>query len=183
MTEKEKMLAGELYMASDPKLTAERQRARSITRLYNSTSEDEQDCRNRLIRQLFGKVGNNVYVESTFRCDYGYNIKVGDNFYANFDCIILDVREVNIGNNVFLAPGVNIYTATHPLEAKIRESLMEYGKPVNIGNNVWVGGGAIILPGVTIGDNAVIGAGSVITKDVPPGVVVAGNPCRVLRKI
>lgn len=183
MTEKEKMLAGELYIANGTELTAERQNARRLTRLYNATAEEEQDYRSELIKELFGSVGAGVYIEPTFRCDYGYNIKVGNEFYANFDCVILDVCDVNIGNNVFFGPRVNIYTAAHPLEAEVRNSLLEYGKPVAIGNSVWIGGGAVILPGVTIGDNSVIGAGSVVTKDVPSGVVAVGNPCRILRKI
>jgi len=177
------MLTGELYTASDHTLSAERQNARRLTRLYNATKEDEHDRRTEIIRELFGAVGKNYYIEPIFRCDYGYNIKVGNDFYANFDCVILDVCEVNIGNNVFFAPRVHIYTATHPLESEIRDTLLEYGKPVNIGNSVWVGGGAIILPGITIGDKSVIGAGSVVTKDVPSGVVVTGNPCRIIKNI
>ena len=183
MTEKQKMLAGELYICSDPTLTAERQNARRLTRLINATAEDEHNERMKLFRELFGKTGKNFYIEPTFRCDYGYNIKIGNNFYTNFDCVILDVCEVNIGNNVFFEPGVHIYTATHPLEASVRDSLLEFGKPVTIGNSVWIGGVSIILPGVTIGDGTTIGAGSVVTKDVPDGVVAAGNPCRVLRDI
>ena len=183
MTEKEKMLAGELYVASDPILTAERQNARRLTRLYNATTECEQSKRQELIKQLFGSAGEEVFIEPTFRCDYGYNIKVGNGFYANFDCIILDVCEVSIGDNVFFAPRVNIYTATHPLEAEARNTLLEYGKPVAIGNNVWIGGNAVVNPGVTIGNNVVIGSGSVVTRDIPDNVVAAGNPCRVLRVI
>jgi maltose O-acetyltransferase len=183
MTEKQKMLAGELYIANGEELTAERQNARRLTRLYNLTAEDEQSCRTKLIKEMFGAVGENVYIEPTFRCDYGYNIKAGNEFYANFDCVILDVCEVNIGNNVFFGPRVNIYTAAHPLETEARNSFLEYGKPVNIGDGVWIGGGAIILPGVTIGSGSVIGAGSVVTKDIPPGVVAAGNPCKVLKQI
>ncbi|MCL2049225.1 MAG: sugar O-acetyltransferase [Defluviitaleaceae bacterium] len=183
MTEKQKMLAGQLYLASDCELTNERQNARRITRLYNASTETQQEYRTQLLRELFGRMGENVYIEPSFRCDYGYNIKVGSNFYANFDCIILDVCEVNIGDNVFFAPRVNIYTAAHPVEAQARNSLLELGKPVNIGNSVWLGGGTIVLPGVTIGDNSVIGAGSVVTRDIPSNVVAAGNPCRVLRQL
>ena len=183
MSEKQKMLAGELYIASDPILTAERLNARRLTRLYNSTTEEEQDRRTEIITELFGEVGENVFIEPNFRCDYGYNIKVGNNFYANFDCAILDVCEVKIGNNVFFAPNVNIYTASHPLEADIRDSMLEFGKPVTIGNSVWIGGGTIVLPNVTIGDKTVIGAGSVVTRDIPSGVVAVGNPCRVLREV
>ena len=183
MSEKQKMLAGELYTASDPTLTAERLNARRLTRLYNSTTEEEQDLRAEIITELFGDVGKNVFIEPNFRCDYGYNIKVGNDFYANFDCVILDVCKVKIGNNVFFAPNVNVYTAAHPLEANIRDSMLEFGKPVTIGNSVWIGGGTIILPNVTIGDKTVIGAGSVVTRDVPSGVVAVGNPCKILREI
>ena len=183
MAQKQKMLAGELYLASDPELTAERLNARRLTRLYNATLETEQDRRTEILRELFGAMGKNCFIEPTLKVDYGYNIKVGNNFYANFDCVILDVCEVNIGNNVFLAPGVHIYTATHPLEASIRDSLLEFGKPVTVGNSVWIGGGSIILPGVTIGDKSVIGAGSVVTKDVPAGVVAVGNPAKIIKEI
>ncbi|MCL2109169.1 MAG: sugar O-acetyltransferase [Oscillospiraceae bacterium] len=186
MTEKQKMLAGELYLAyteSDLTLTNERRNARRLTRLFNATTEEEFHRRTEILHELFGAIGDECYIEPSFKCDYGYNIKVGNNFYANYDCVILDVCEVNIGDNVFLAPGVHIYTAAHPLEAEIRNSLLEYGKPVTIGNSVWLGGKVIVLPGVTIGDGSVIGAGSVVTKDVPCGVVAAGNPCRVIKKI
>ena len=186
MTEKQKMLAGELYLAyteNDLTLTNERRNARRLTRLFNATTEEEFDRRSEILHELFGAIGDECYVEPSFKCDYGYNIKVGNNFYANYDCVILDVCEVNIGDNVFLAPGVHIYTDAHPLEAEIRNSLLEYGKPVTIGNSVWLGGGVIVLLGITIGDGSVIGAGSVVTKDVPSGVVAVGNPCRVIRKI
>jgi len=177
------MLAGELYIAYDPELIAERENARRLTRLYNATTEQELEYRTELIRELFGAIGDNVFIEPTFRCDYGYNIKAGDNFYVNFDCVILDGCEVNIGDNVMFAPRVNIYTAAHPIDAKMRDGLWEFGKPVNIGNSVWLGGGVIILPGVTIGDGSVIGAGSVVTKDIPAGVVAVGNPCKVVKQI
>jgi len=180
------MLAGKPYLAyteDDLTLFNERQNARRLTRLYNATTEEEFDRRAEILRELFGAIGDECYIEPSFKCDYGYNIKVGNNFYANFDCVILDVCEVNIGNNAFLAPGVHIYTAAHPLEAEARNTLSEYGKPVTIGNSVWLGGGVIILPGVTIGDRTVIGAGSVVTKDIPSGVVAAGNPCRVVKPI
>ncbi|CAH0120779.1 MULTISPECIES: sugar O-acetyltransferase [unclassified Paenibacillus] len=182
-TEKEKMLAGELYYGFDPELTEERQRARRLTRLFNSTVETETEERTRILKELFGSTGDSIYIEPNFRCDYGYNIHVGDNFYANFDCVILDVNEVRIGKNAFLAPGIHIYTAGHPLDAETRNTGLEYGKPVTIGDNVWIGGGSIINPGVTIGDNVVIGSGSVVTKDIPSNVVAAGNPCRVIKKL
>jgi len=186
MTEREKMLAGLPYNAYDGELINARNKARELTRLYNATAADteqERAYRAELLAKLFGSVGESPEVEPTFRCDYGCNIKVGNKFYANFDCVILDVCEVIIGDHVFFAPRVGVYTATHPVEAEARNSGVEFGKPIKIGDNVWVGGNAVILPGVTIGDNSVIGAGAVVTKDVPAGVVAAGNPCRVIRKI
>ncbi|WP_168119865.1 maltose acetyltransferase domain-containing protein [Paenibacillus sp. HB172176] len=182
-TEKEKMLAGELYAAGDPQLIKDRENARRLTRLLNQTIETEYETRVELLKELFGTTGNHVYVEPTFRCDYGYNIHVGNHFFANFDCVILDVCEVRIGENCLLAPGVHIYTATHPLDPIERSSGAEFGKPVKIGNNVWIGGQAVINPGVTIGDNAVIASGAVVTKDVPDNVVVGGNPARVIKTI
>lgn len=183
MTEREKMLAGEFYTASDPELVALRQNARRLTRLYNATTEEEPQRRAELLAELLGKSGKNVFIEPTFRCDYGCNILAGENFYANFDCIILDVATVTIGDNVKFGPRVCVYTAGHPTDAQTRNALLEFGKPVNIGNNVWIGGSAVILPGVTIGDNTVIGAGAVVAKDIPANVVAVGNPCRVVREV
>lgn len=183
MTEKELMLAEKLYMSFDEKLSTERIHARQLTRLFNNTTEEQEKYRIELLKELFNKTGDNIYVEPPFRCDYGSNITVGDNFYANFDCIILDVNEVIIGDNVLFAPRVCIYTAGHPIDADIRNSGVEFGKKVIIGSNVWIGGSTVINPGITIGDNVVIGSGSVVTKDIPKGVVAVGNPCRVLRKI
>ncbi|ULL16638.1 acetyltransferase [Paenibacillus sp. H1-7] len=182
-TEKEKMLAGELYLASDPQLTKDRENARRMTRLFNQTFETEYEKRAEILKQLFGSTGMSLYIEPTFRCDYGYNIHVGNNFYANFDCVILDVCEVRIGENCFIAPGVHIYTATHPLNPFERVSGAEFGKPVTIGNNVWIGGRAVINPGITIGDNVVIASGAVVIKDVPNNVVVGGNPAKVIKNI
>ncbi len=182
-TEKEKMIDGEIYNATDPQLTKDRENARAITRLYNQTLETEHDRRIELLKNLFGSTDANLYIEPSFRCDYGYNIHVGNNFFVNFNCVILDVCEVRIGDNCFIAPGVHIYTATHPLNPFERNNWIEYGKPVTIGNNVWIGGGAIINPGVTIGDNVVIASGSVVTKDVPNDVVVGGNPARFIKQI
>lgn len=136
-----------------------------------------------MLKQLFKSVGKNIYIEPSFHCDYGSNISVGNNFYANYDCIILDVCDVSIGNNVFLAPRVSIFTAGHPIDADVRNELLEFGKPVTIGNSVWIGGNTVINPGVTIGNNVVIGSGSVVTKDIPDNVIAVGNPCRVLREI
>ena len=177
------MLAGELYLASDEVLVRDRLAARALVREYNATLEDDLEGRTRILRRLFGSVGHMIYIEPTFRCDYGYNIHVGENFYANFDCVILDVCEVRIGANCFMAPGVHLYTATHPVMARERIAGPEYGKPITIGDNVWLGGRSIINPGVTIGDNVVVGSGSVVVRDVPPNVIVAGNPARVVRQL
>lgn len=182
-SEKEKMLNGELYNAADPELLRGRENARRLTRLYNQTLETEYEKRTELLKELFGSTGKNLFVEPTFRCDYGYNIHVGENFYANFDCVILDVCEVRIGDNCFIAPGVHIYTATHPLDPSERISGVEYGKPVTIGHNVWIGGRAVINPGINIGNNVVIASGSVLTKDVPDNVVVGGNPAKVIKHL
>ncbi|MDQ0112138.1 sugar O-acetyltransferase [Paenibacillus harenae] len=177
------MISGELYNAGDATLINDRLSARRLTRLFNQTNETEDIRRMELLKQLFGSTGSNLYVEPTFRCDYGYNIHVGDNFYANFDCVFLDVCEIRIGDNCIIAPGVHIYTATHPLDARERITGAEYGKPVTIGDNVWIGGRAVINPGVTIGHNAVIASGAVVTKDVPDNVVVGGNPARVIKQL
>jgi maltose O-acetyltransferase len=182
-TEKEKMINGELYNPNDSQLVKERKNARRLTRLFNATTEEELEKRTELLYELLGSTGENFAIEPSFRCDYGYNIHVGENFYANFDCIILDVCEVRIGDNCMLAPGVHIYTATHPLDPHERNSGVEYAKPVLIGDNVWLGGGAIINPGVTIGDNVVVASGAVVTKDVPNGSVVGGNPARTIKNL
>lgn len=182
-TEKEKMLNGELYNAADPVLLKERSNARRLTRLYNQTLETDESKRTELLKELFGSTGKSLYIEPTFRCDYGYNIHVGENFYANFDCVFLDVCEIRIGDNCFIAPGVHIYTATHPLNPTERILGIEYGIPVQIGHNVWIGGRAVINPGVKIGNNVVIASGAVVTKDVPDRVVVGGNPARIIKQI
>ncbi len=182
-TEKEKMIAGEMYVAADPELIKGRTEARRLTALFNSPFEKEDGENTRILKQLFGSTGENIYMEPNFRCDYGYNIHVGENFYANFDCVMLDVCPITFGDNCMLAPGVHIYTATHPLHPDERNSGKEFGKPVTIGDNVWIGGGAIINPGVTIGDNAVIAAGAVVVKDVPDNAVVGGNPAKVIKMI
>ena len=182
-SEKEKMLAGELYDASDPVLVEERERAKRLTRRYNETTETEHERRRDLLGELFGSVGEESYVEPPFRCDYGYNIHVGDEFYANYDCVVLDVCEVTIGDNCMLAPGVHIYTATHPLDAATRTAGPEYGEPVTIGDNVWLGGRAVVNPDVTIGDDAVVASGAVVTTDVPENVVVGGNPATVVKEL
>lgn len=182
-TEKDKMLNGELYRPADPTLTKERQNAQKLTRLYNQSLETEGTKRTELLKELFGSVGEDIYIEPNFRCDYGYNIHVGDNFYMNFDCIFLDICEIWIGDHCFIAPGVHIYTATHPLNPHERNSGVENGIPVNIGHNVWIGGKSVINPGVNIGDNVVVASGSVVTKNVPDNVVVGGNPAKIIKQI
>jgi len=182
MTEKQKMLAGELYLASDPQLVAERLRARRLFREYNST-EEEPGRRGEILSELFGSIAGDVFIEPSFKCDYGYNIHVGDNFYANFDLIILDVCEVSIGKNCFIAPRVSILTATHPVDAQQRISGAEYGAPITIGDNVWIGAGAIINPGITLGDNVVVASGAVVTKSFGSDLVLAGVPAKPIRKL
>lgn len=183
MTEKEKMIAGELYHAADPELAKDRLRAQRLCREYNATTETQIPERAALIGELFGKTGAAPYVEPTFRCDYGYNIEVGDYFYANYDCILLDICPIKIGDNCMLAPRVGIYTATHPLDPYTRcIDGAEYGKPITIGDNVWIGANSVINPGVTIGNNVVVASGSVVIHDVPDNVLVAGNPA-VVKKV
>jgi maltose O-acetyltransferase len=182
-TEKQKMLAGELYLASDPELVTGRQRAYRLTQLYNTTTEEEQESRSRLLHELFGELGSGCQIVPSFYCDYGSNIYAGERFYMNYGCVILDCNTVEIGNDVLCAPYVQIYAAYHPTDPNLRLTGRELAAPVKIGNNVWIGGGAIICPGVTIGDNTTIGAGSVVVKSIPANVVAAGNPCRVIRSV
>ncbi|MEC4885359.1 MAG: sugar O-acetyltransferase [Scytonema sp. PMC 1070.18] len=181
-TEKQKMLAGELYCAFETELVNERNKAHSLLRMYNSTTEAQQEERSQILAELFGKIGEQAIVRPPFHCDYGQNIYVGNGLYMNFGCVILDCNTVNIGDNVLCSPYVQIYTASHPIEPELRLSGKELAAPITIGNNVWIGGGAIICPGVTIGDNTTIGAGSVVVKDIPANVVAVGNPCRVIRR-
>ena len=183
MTEREKMLAGEIYDATAPELLKEIMQARDIIFRLNSLHPSDIEGKNALLAQLLGKMGRNCNINQPFYCDYGSNIEIGDNFFANFHLTILDEAKVSIGDNVFIAPNVSIYTAGHPLDPAERNTLVEYAKPVTIGNNVWIGGSVTIIPGVAIGDNVTIGAGSVVVKDIPPDCVAAGNPCRVIRKI
>ena len=183
MTEKEKMLAGEYYCARDEQLCREREFARKLTRKFNLTTEQELDKRTILLERLFGTVGEGIYIEPDFHCDYGYNIHVGKNFYANFGCVILDVCEVRFGDNCMLGPGVHIYGAGHPLDPALRAAEQEFGKPVTVGDNVWIGGRASINPGMTVGNNVLIASGCVVTKDVEVGVVVGGNPARILKRL
>ena len=182
-SEKEKMLSGRPYKAFDDELLKERQCAKELTFEFNALHPNELERQNKTIKKLFGETGKTFHVEPPFHCDYGYNIIIGENFYLNYNCIILDCAKVTIGNNVLIAPNVSIYTAGHPLHYELRNQDYEYAFPINIGNNVWIGGNVIINPGITIGDNSVIGSGSVVTKDIPSDVIAIGNPCRVLRKI
>lgn len=181
-TEKEKMLAGELYDPLDPELCRERERCRELCKRLNDSHEHQQDERRHLLNELFG-AENDAWVQPPFFCDYGTNITVGKKVFFNFNCVVLDVMPVMIGTNVLFGPAVQIYTATHPLDAGVRRQWLELAKPVTIGSDVWVGGGAIICPGVSIGDRSVIGAGSVVTRDVPSDVLAVGNPCRVIRQL
>lgn len=184
MDELDKAARGLLYDANyDPAVLEKRMAAKRILYRLNRLSPDEQEERADLIRGLVGRIGSNFVIEGPLHCDYGFNVEIGENFYANVNLIILDGAKVTIGDNVFIAPNVGIYTAGHPLDAERRNACLEYALPVTIGNNVWIGGGVSIMPGVTIGDGAVIGGGAVITKDVPANVVAAGNPARVIRPI
>jgi maltose O-acetyltransferase len=181
-TELEKMLAGELYDALDAELVRRRELARDWCQELNASREAEQELRRALLQKLLGRGGDSAWIQPPFYCDYGSNIRLGERVYFNFNCVVLDVCEVQIGDFTQFGPAVQIYTATHPLNAAERRK-KEFAKPVVIGSDVWVGGGALILPGVTIGSKSVIGAGSVVTRDIPSGVLAAGNPCRVLREI
>jgi maltose O-acetyltransferase len=181
-TEREKMLAGEMYDPLDSELVAARTQARDLCQALNATREGDADERRRLLVDLFGAGGDDVWMQPPFFCDYGRHIVLGRRVFFNFNCVVLDVCPVRIGDFTLFGPSVQIYTATHPLEAELRRT-REFGKPVHIGSDVWVGGAAIICPGVTIGSRSVIGAGSVVTRDIPAGVFAAGNPCRVIRPI
>ena len=182
MNEREKMLAGEMYDPFDPELVAGRARARDLCQTLNATHESQADERRAILRGLFAAGGDSVWMQPPFFCDYGNNIELGERVFFNFNCVVLDVCRVRIGDYTLFGPAVQIYTPMHPFNAEERRR-KEFGKPVDIGSDVWVGGGAIILPGVRIGSRAVLGAGSVVTRDVPDGVFAAGNPCRVIRQI
>lgn len=183
MTEKEKMLKGKPYKAFGEELLSERQYAKEMIFDYNALRPSEVDKRNEIIKKIFGEVGNNFFIEPPFRCDYGYNIFVGENFYANYNCTILDCAKVTIGNNVMFAPSVSLFAAGHPIHFESRNAGFEYAFPINIGNNVWIGGGVIVNPGITIGDNVVIGSGSVVTKNIESNCIAVGNPCKAIREI
>lgn len=183
MTEKEKMLNQEYYISWDKKLVEEREKAKDLLFQFNNTKPSLRHERNEIVRALFGSVGKNPWIESPFSCDYGYNITVGDNFYTNTNCTILDCARVTIGDNVLIGPNVSFYTPNHAMDAQERKEGYERSLQITIGNNVWISGSVTLLPGVTIGDNSIIGAGSVVTKSIPANVVAAGVPCRVIRPI
>lgn len=182
-SEKQKMLRGELYNAADPELVMERRRAKNLCRAYNATLDEEQEKRRQILSELIGALGVNVDIQPPFFCDYGYNISLGDGVFFNYNCVVLDVCRVEIGDGAMFGPNVQIYTATHPLDFETRSTGLEMGMPIKIGAHVWVGGSVVIGPGVTIGDRSVIGAGSVVVKDIPADVFAAGNPCRVIRPL
>lgn len=181
-TEKEKFLAGEPYSVLDPELTADETRARRLCKMLNELDDTASDEKDHIIRQLFGSAGKQPWVQPNFRCDFGYNIHVGDNFICNYDNVILDICPVTIGNHVMLAPHVQIYAAYHSLDPRSRAKFVGMGKPVTIGNDVCVGGGSVILPGVTLGNNVVVGANSTVTKSFGDNLIIAGNPARVIRE-
>lgn len=184
ISEKEKCRKGELYDANnDKELIAERAACKQICHEYNSLPPKNLVEREAIIRKLFGSTGNGFLIEQPFYCDYGYNIEIGENFYANVNCVILDGAKVKFGDNVFIAPCCGFYTAGHPLDAEQRNQGLEYALPITVGNNVWIGANVSVLPGVTIGDNCVIGAGSVVNRDIEPYSLAAGNPCRIIRKL
>jgi maltose O-acetyltransferase len=177
-SEKEKMLAGDLYRAVGPELAADNLRADRLLRAYNATGADEAERRSAILAELLGSVGNGVILRPPFYCDYGYNIRLGRGVFANFGCVFLDVVGIDIGDGCQIGTSVQILTADHPRDPDLRRQGLECGKPVRIGRNVWIGSGAIILPGVSVGDDAIVGAGSVVTRDVVPGATVAGSPAR-----
>ena len=185
-SELEKMLAGELYDPFDPVLVQARDRARDrardLCKVLNATHEAEREERRRILLELFGSGGESVWMQPPFFCDYGFNILLGEKVFFNFNCVVLDVCEVRVGDFTLFGPSVQIYTATHPMEATLRRT-QEFGEPIEIGSDVWVGGATVICPGVKIGSRTVIGAGSVVTRDLPEHVFAAGNPCRVIREL
>lgn len=182
-TEKEKMVAGEMYNPLDKHLVEDRLQTRLLIKSLNTTTEDDIRERSRLLKALMPNAAQDLWLQTPFYCDYGYNMIVGERVFFNFNCIVLDVAPVTIGSRTMFGPNVQVYTATHPLNHTERSSGLEYAKPIVIGEDVWIGGSTVICPGVTIGDRSVIGAGSVVTKDIPADVFAAGNPCRVIRRL
>lgn len=183
MTDKKKMLAGELYRGSDKELFAERQHAQQLLARYNGAPGDGQDARTALLRDFLSAVGDGTVVLPPFMCDYGYNIRLGRNVFINYHCIFLDCALITIGDDVQIGPAVQLYTAEHPLDAEVRRSGLESASPIRIGSDVWIGGGAVVLPGITIGDRSIVGAGSVVVHNVPADSVVVGNPARLVRTL
>lgn len=183
MNEKQKMLSGQLYNPADRELTNARKACRIKLDELNSTCQTDHKARTRILKSLFGSTGKRLYIESSFKCDYGENIHVGENFYANFNCVILDAAKVIIGDNCMIAPQVGIYTATHPIEPSQRITGIEYAKPITIGDNCWIGGMAVINPGVTLGDNVVVASGAVVTKSFGNNLVIGGNPAKIIKHI
>ncbi len=177
------MLAGELYNPLDAELSRDRVRTRLLIKALNDTCEDDPESRAKILRELIPHAQEDLWLQPPFYCDYGYNMIVGQKVFFNFNCVVLDVTHVTIGDRTMFGPNVQIYTATHPLDHKARASGLEYARPIHIGSDVWVGGSAVICPGVRIGDRAVIGAGSVVTRDIPSDVFAAGNPCRIVRNL
>ena len=182
MNPRQLQLGGYLYPLDEELLNAHNN-AKRLTRLLNATLETERAKRSEIAKELFAEAGDGIYIEPPFRCDYGRNIRVGKNFYCSYDCVFLDCGNITIGDNVMLGPKVALYAVNHPIDPEVRACYYDYPQPITIGNNVWIGGSAVVCPGVTIGNNCVIGAGSVVTKDVPANVVAVGNPCRVMREV
>lgn len=180
-SEKEKMLAGELYRASDPELVRERRRCRSLLQAFNT--ELEEDKRLALLGELLGRIGSETFIQPPFACDYGSNLSIGDNVFVNFNAVILDCAPVTIGDGTQIGPGVQLLAADHPRDPQTRRDLLELARPISIGSNVWLGAAAIVLPGVSVGADSIIGAGSVVTRNIPSGVVAVGSPCRVVRTL
>lgn len=181
--ERERMVAGELYLATDEELMRGRARARALTARYNATTQDEQGDRRELLEELLGSVGRDVWIEPPFHCDYGWNIELDDRVFMNVNCVVLDVTPVRVGAGTLVGPAVQLCAATHPLDPREREQMLEYGAPITVGRNVWIGAAAVIAAGVTVGDDSVVGAGSIVVRDIPAGVLAAGNPCRVIREL
>lgn len=183
MSEKAKMLAGELYRSADPELLGARQRAAGLLTRYNRTDSGDEAGRQALLAALLGSGGETAVIMPVFACDYGSNIRLGQRAFINYNCVFLDCAAIEIGDDLQMAPAVQLYTGLHPFDAAIRRSGLESARPIRIGNDVWIGGGAIVLPGVTIGDRCVIGAGSVVTRDVPADTLAVGNPARAVRRL
>ena len=182
-TNKEKMLIGAFYQSFDEELSKEREKANHLLFKLNKLSPGESNEKAELLKLIFNKMGKNVFIELPFRCDYGYNISIGKNFFENFNCTFLDSAPIEIGNFVLLGPNVSLFTSGHPVDAEKRRKLFQFAKPIIIGDNVWIGGNTVINPGVQIGENTVIGSGSVVTKSIPANVVAGGNPCKIIKKL